>query len=52
MILTLQFIPTKQKCKSRMILTLQIHPCKTKMQIQDDSDAANLSLRNKSTNPG
>ena len=35
-----------------MILTLQIHPCETKMQIQDDSDAANSSLRNKNANPG
>ena len=35
-----------------MILTLQIHPCKTKMQIQDDSAAANSSLQNKNANPG
>ena len=35
-----------------MILRLQIHPCKTKAQIQDDSDAANSSLRNKNANPG
>ena len=35
-----------------MILRLQIHPCKIKMQIQDDSTARNSSPRNKSTNPG
>ena len=35
-----------------MILTLQIHPHEIKMQIQDDSDAANSSLRNKNANPG
>ena len=35
-----------------MILRSEIHPCKTKAQIQDDSDAANLSLQNRSTNPG
>ena len=35
-----------------MILTLQIHPCKTKMQIQDDSAARNLSPQNKNANPG
>ena len=35
-----------------MILTLQIHPCKTKAQIQDDSDAANSSLQNKNANSG
>ena len=35
-----------------MILTLQIHPHETKMQIQDDSAAANSSLQNKSTNAG
>ena len=35
-----------------MILTLKIHPCKTKMQIQDDSTAANSSLQNKNANQG
>ena len=35
-----------------MILTLQIHPCETKAQIQDDSDAANSSPQNKNANPG
>ena len=35
-----------------MILRLQIHPHETKMQIQDDSDAANSSLQNKNANPG
>ena len=47
-----KFIPAKHKHKSRMILTLQIHPCKTKMQIQDDSATANSSPRNKNANPG
>ena len=35
-----------------MILTLQIHPYEIKMQIQDDSAAANSSLQNKNANPG
>lgn len=35
-----------------MILRLQIHLCKTKMQIQDNSATRNSSLQNKSTNPG
>ena len=35
-----------------MIPTLQIHPCEIKMQIQDNSAAANSSLQNRSTNPG
>lgn len=35
-----------------MILPPEIHPCKTKMQIQDDSAVRNSSTRNKNANPG
>ena len=35
-----------------MILSLQIHPCETKMQFQDDFAAGNSSLRNKKAIPG
>ena len=35
-----------------MILSLQIHPYETKMQFQDDSVAANSSLRNKNAISG
>ena len=35
-----------------MILRPEIHPCKTKAQIQDNSAAANSSLQNKNANPG